>query len=170
MRALFALGYHFEVTEADYEGAGETYGAALDLAVETGDLPSQVEVHAALAQIAIYRGDWEAAEHETDASQELAEREGLVGKLCYPYSMRGVLLWHDGQLDESAESLQRAFEIADQVGRSEVAFESLAWLANTLAARGDHADAETRRSRGRSTSASAPAWSPSRSRRPPTAP
>ena len=92
VRALFALGYHFEVTEADYEGARETYGAALDLAVETGDLPSQVEVHAALAQIAIYRGDWEAAEHETDASQELAEREGLAGKLCYPYSMRGVLL------------------------------------------------------------------------------
>ena len=132
VRALFALGYHFEVTEADYEGARETYGAALDLAVETGDLPSQVEVHAALAQIAIYRGDWEAAEHETDASQELAEREGLAGKLCYPYSMRGVLLWHDGELDESAEMLERAFEIADQVGRSEVAFESLAWLANTL--------------------------------------
>ena len=142
VRALFALGYHFEVTEADYEGARETYGAALDLAVETGDLPSQVEVHAALAQIAIYRGDWEAAEHETDASQELAEREGLAGKLCYPYSMRGVLLWHDGQLDESAEMLERAFEIADQVGRSEVAFESLAWLANTLEARGDYADAD----------------------------
>jgi tetratricopeptide (TPR) repeat protein len=142
VRALFALGYHFEVTEADYEGARETYRAALDLAVETGDLPSQVEVHAALAQIAIYGGDWEAAEHETDASQELAEREGLAGKLCYPYSMRGVLLWHEGRLDESAETLERAFEIADQVGRSEVAFESLAWLANTLEARGDYADAD----------------------------
>ncbi len=142
VRALFALGYHLEVSEADYEGARETYRAALDLALETGDLPSQVEVHAALAQIAIYGGDWEAAERETDASQTLAEREGLAGKLCFPYSMRGVLLWHDGELDESVEVLKRAFEIADQVGRSEVAYESLAWLANTLETRGDYADAD----------------------------
>jgi len=142
VRAQVALGYHLEVTEADYESAHETYGAALDLALETGDLPSQVEVHAALAQIEIYRGDWEAAERETDASQTLAEREGLAGKLCFPYAMRGVLLWHDGELDESVEVLQRAFEIADQVGRSEVAYESLAWLANTLQARGDYADAD----------------------------
>ena len=60
VRALNALGYHLEVSEADYEGAGEAYGAALDLALETGDLPSQVEIHAALAQLAVYRGDWEA--------------------------------------------------------------------------------------------------------------
>ena len=38
--------------------------------------------------------------------------------------------------------LERAFEIADQVGRSEVAYESLAWLANTLETRGDYADAD----------------------------
>ena len=56
--------------------------------------------------------------------------------------MRGVLLWHDGELDESVEVLERAFEIADQVGRSEVAYESLAWLANTLETRGDYADAD----------------------------
>ncbi len=142
VRALFALGYHLEVSEADYDAARETYTAALDLALETGDLPSQVEVHSALAQIAIYRGEWDVAERETDASQELAEREGLAGKLCFPYSMRGVLLWHRGELDESADVLERAFEIADQVGRSEVAYESLAWLANTLEARGDHADAD----------------------------
>ena len=142
VKALFALGYHLEVSEADYEGARETYTAALDLALETGDLPSQVEVHAALAQIAIYRADWEAAERETDASQTLAEREGLAGKLCFPYSMRGVLLWHDGDLDGSVEVLERSFEIADQVGRSEVAYEALAWLANTLETRGDHADAD----------------------------
>ncbi len=142
VRALFALGYHLEVSEADYQAARETYSAALDLALQTGDLPTQVEVHAALAQIEIYRGDWEAAERETDASQALAEREGLAGKLCFPYSMRGVLLWHSGQLDESVEMLERAFEIADQVGRSEVAYESLSWLANTLEARGDHADAD----------------------------
>ena len=142
VRALFALGYHHEVSEADYDAARGAYDEALELALETGDLPSQVEVHAALAQIAAYRGDWPAAEAETDASLSLAEREGLVGKLCFPYAMRGLILWHDGELDEAAEILRRAVEIAEQVGRSEVAFESLQALATALRDRGDHADAD----------------------------
>src|SRR5215210_8109759 len=73
VRALFALGYHFEVSEADYDEAQRAYDAALELARRTGDLPSQVEVHAALAALAIYRGDWEAAEVETETSATLAD-------------------------------------------------------------------------------------------------
>jgi tetratricopeptide (TPR) repeat protein len=142
VRALNALGYHLEISEADYGHARDAYSAALELALETGDLPSQVEIHAALAQLAIYGGDWEIAEREAEASAMLAEREGLAGKLCFPYSMRGVLRWHEGELDESVELLQRAFEIAEQVGRSEVAFESLHSLAAALRDRGDHADAD----------------------------
>ncbi len=142
VRALNALGYHLEVSEADYAAAGEAYRSALDLALGTGDLPSQVEIHAALAQLAVYRGDWEAAEREADASAMLAEREGLAGKLCFPYSMRGVLLWHQGDLEGSAELLERAFESAEQVGRSEVAFESLQWLAATRRDDKRHADAD----------------------------
>ncbi len=142
VRALNALGYHLEVSEADYEAAGEAYRSALDLALGTGDLPSQVEIHAALGQIAIYRGDWETAESETEASSELAEREGLVGKLCFPYSMRGVLAWHRGDLGSAAELLGRAFDSAEQVGRSEVAFESLQWLAVARRDAGEYADAD----------------------------
>jgi tetratricopeptide (TPR) repeat protein len=142
VRALLALGYHLEVSEADYEAAAGAYGDALAIALRTGDLPAQVELHAALGQIAAYTGDWEVAERETDASQRLAEREGLAGKLCFPYSMRGVLLWHRGEYDESVALLREAFTIADQVGRSEVAFESLHWLAASLRDRGDHADAD----------------------------
>ncbi len=142
IRALLALGYHLEISEADYDGAGEAYGEALAIALRTGDLPSQVELHSALAQVAAYRGDWQAAEQATDASQALAEREGLTGKLCFPYSMRGVLLWHAGELDEAVELLERAVESAEQVGRSEVAFESLHGLAVALRDRGDYADAD----------------------------
>ncbi|MQA75780.1 MAG: tetratricopeptide repeat protein, partial [Solirubrobacterales bacterium] len=142
VRALFALGYHFEITEADYARARLAYQKALALALETGDLPSQVEVHAALAQIAVYGGEWETAERATEASGTLAEREGLAGKLCFPYSVRGVLRWHQGDLDGSVELLERAVELAEQVGRSEVAFESLHWLATTLRDRRDHADAD----------------------------
>ena len=48
VRALLALGYHLEVSEADYEGAAAAYAEGLELREQTGDLPSQVELHAAL--------------------------------------------------------------------------------------------------------------------------
>ena len=73
----------------------------------------------------------------------LAEREGLTGKLCFPYMMRGMLRWREGDFDESAKGLRRAAELAEQVGRSEVAFQSLYWLAASLRQRGDYADADT---------------------------
>jgi class 3 adenylate cyclase/tetratricopeptide (TPR) repeat protein len=147
VRALLTLGYHLEVSEADYAEAASAYEEALRLAEQTGDLPSQVELHAALAQLAGHRGDWEAVESETDASASLAEREGLTGKLCFPYVMRGTLRWREGNFDASAELLRSAAELAEQVGRSEVAFQALFWLASALRQRGDYADADTELSR-----------------------
>jgi adenylate cyclase len=143
VRALLTLGYHLEISEADYEGAGAAYLEALELAEQTGDLPSKVELHAALAQLAAHSGDWEAVEREADASGQLAEREGLTGKLCFPYMMRGMLRWREGRFDEAAKGLRQAADLAEQVGRSEVAFQSLFWLGATLRQRGDHADADT---------------------------
>src|SRR5204863_34486 len=64
IRALLTLGYHLEVSEADYEGAGRAYAEAVKLAERTGDLPSLVELHSALALLAAYRADWEAAARE----------------------------------------------------------------------------------------------------------
>ena len=143
VRALLTLGYHFENSEADYSSAAQAYAEALALAVEVGDVPSQVEVHAALAQLAVNGADWEAAEREAESSATLAEREGLLGKLCFPYVMRGALRWRSGDW-EGAESLcRRAHEIGEQVGRSEVAFHALYWLAATLRDQGRYADAET---------------------------
>ena len=169
VRALFALGYHLEVSEADYDAARETYTAALDLALETGDLPSQVEVHSALAQIAIYRGEWEAAERETDASQELAEREGLAGKLCFPYSMRGVLLWHRASSTSrpTCSSARSRSPIRSAARRSPT---SRSRGLRTRSRRAATTPTPIRRWPGRSTSASAPGSSPNRSRQPPTAP
>ena len=143
VRALFALGYHLEVSEAEYDRAPATPTTRRSSwRCETGDLPSQVEVHAALAQLAVYRGDWEAAERETEASATLAEREGLAGKLCFPYSMRGVLRWHEGDLDGRRSCSSAPSRSPSRSGRSEVAFESLHWLATALRDRGDHADAD----------------------------
>ena len=169
VRALLTLGYHLEVSEADYEGAARRLrrGAGAR-ASETGDLPSQVELHAALAQLAVYRGDWEAVERETDGSQTLAEREGLTGKLCFPYVMRGAArAGARRDFDAAEESLRRAAELG-RAGRA--APRSRSRRSTALGGGASRARRLRRRRqprwRGRSTSASAPASSPSRSRRP----
>ncbi len=57
--------------------------------------------------------------------------------------MRGVLSWRAGDWEEAAKSFRRAHELGEQVGRSEVAFNALFWLAITLRESGDLAAAET---------------------------
>src|ERR671915_147016 len=47
--ALAALGRHLETAEADAGGALVAYGEGLELAEQVGDLPNQVELHAAVA-------------------------------------------------------------------------------------------------------------------------
>jgi tetratricopeptide (TPR) repeat protein len=117
------------------------YSEALELAERTGDLPSLVELHSALALIAAYRADWPAAAASTEASVEVAEREGLVGKLSFPYGLRGLLRWRDGSLEEAERAYRRAQELAEQVGWSEIQFNALFGLALVLRDRGDHAAA-----------------------------
>jgi tetratricopeptide (TPR) repeat protein len=141
--ALLALGRHFEISEAETERASEAYTEALALAKQVGDLPSQVELHAALAQLAVYRADWQQVEESTAASAELAEREGLVGKLCLPYVLRALMRWRGGEHDGAEQLFRRAHELAEQVGWSELAFTSLYGLAVTLRDRGDLSGAVT---------------------------
>ena len=141
--ALLALGHHLEISEADYSGAEAAYREGLDLAVEVGDVPTQVELHAGLAQLAVYRADWEGVRRSSDASAQLSEREGLVGKLCLPSALRGLLHWRDGEWDEAERLYRRAHELAVQVGWSEVAFTSLFGLSAVLRDRDDAAGAVT---------------------------
>jgi tetratricopeptide (TPR) repeat protein len=142
VRALLTLGYHFEVSEANYDRASSAYAEALGMAVEVGDVPSQIEVHAALAQLALNECEWDAVERETEASAGLAEREGLLGKLCFPYVMRGALRWREADWEGAERACRRAHEIGEQVGRSEVAFSALYWLAAIYRDQGKYADAE----------------------------
>ena len=107
-----------------------------------GSLPAQVELHASLAQLAVYGADWEQVERSTEASAELAEREGLVGKLCLPIALRGLLRWREGKLEESTVLFHRAHELAEQVGWSELAFQALFGLATALRDSGDLAGAQ----------------------------
>jgi class 3 adenylate cyclase/predicted ATPase len=139
--ALSALGRHLEVSEAKVGAAREAYEEALALAEEMGVLPAQVELHASLAQLAVYGADWEQVERSTEASAELAEREGLVGKLCLPYALRGLLRWREGDIGTATVLFHRAHELAEQVGWSELAFQALFGLAIALRDSGDLAGA-----------------------------
>ena len=147
VRALLTLGYHLEVSEADYAGAAEAFREALDLAQEVGDLPSQVELYASIGQLAVESADWDLVESSTEQGSVLAEREGLEGKQCFPAMMRGVLAWRQGDWDEAVASFRSAHEHGERVGRSEVAFDALTWLALTQRERGDLGAAETELSR-----------------------
>ena len=135
--ALSALGRHLEISEADVRGAREAFEEALALAVEVGVLPAQVELHASLAQLAVYGADWERVERATEASADLAEREGLVGKLCLPYGLKGVLRWREGDLAQASDFFVRSHDLAEQVGWSELTFGALFSLASTYRDAGD---------------------------------
>jgi class 3 adenylate cyclase/predicted ATPase len=143
IRALLTLGHHLEVSEADYAGASQAYGEALVLAQQVGDLPAQVELQSSIAQVASYRAAWDDVSTAAEASADLAEREGLVGKLCYPLVLRGVLAWRDGRWDDAQQWCTRAHELAEQVGWSEVSFAALYWLGRTLRDRGENTAAVT---------------------------
>jgi tetratricopeptide (TPR) repeat protein len=141
--ALLALGQHLEVSEADYAQAQSAYADALALAEEIGDVPSQVELHAQLGWLALYRADWDGVRDSSDASARLSEQQGLAGKLCLPYVLRGILRWRDGEWDDAERLFRRAHELAEQVGWSEAAFSALFGLATVQRDRGDFAGAVT---------------------------
>jgi len=139
--ALLALGHDLEHSEGNYEAARARYAEALALAERIGDVPAQIELQSALAQLAFQRCDWEEVTRASDASAGLAEREGLVGKLCLPNISRGHLRWRDGDWDASVRLFSKAHELAEHVGWSEVSFGALGGLAVTLRDRGELADA-----------------------------
>lgn len=145
--ALTALGHHLESSEGDYAAAASAYGDALALAQQIGDVPAEIELHAAAAQLALYAADWDQVKRSSDASAELSEREGLVGKLCLPYALRGRLHWRMGAWNESGECYRRAHELAEQIGWSEVSFDALFGLSNTLRDQGDAPGAQAALSR-----------------------
>ena len=140
--ALLALGYDLEHCEGDYRSAQEHYVEALDLAQRIGDVPAQIELRSALAQLAFHRCDWDEVSRASDISAALAEGEGLMAKLCLPNTIRGRLRWREGNWDAAEQLFTRAHAVATQVGWSEVSCTALSGLAVTLRDRGDLSGAE----------------------------
>jgi class 3 adenylate cyclase/tetratricopeptide (TPR) repeat protein len=141
--ALLALGHHLESFDGNYPAAGGSYEEALTLARQIGDVPAEIEIHAALAKLSLHGARWEEAEESSSLSAELCEREGLIGKLCLPEGVRGRLRWRDGEWTESERAYRSSRELAERLGWSEVCFDALYGLAGTLQDRGDTAGAET---------------------------
>ncbi len=140
--ALLALGQHFESSEGDDGRAAAAYDEALALAQRVGDVPAEIELHAAVAQLALHSADWPQVARSSDASAELSEREGLTGKLCLPYALRGRLYWREGNWQEAQRCFRRAAELAERVGWSEVSFDAAYGLSITLRDKGDLAGSE----------------------------
>lgn len=141
--ALLVMGRNLEDCEGDYLGARRRYGEALELAERIGDVPAQIELRAALAQLAFYRCDWEQVSQASHMSATLAEREGLVGKLCLPNKLNGQLRWREGDWDASERLFGHAHEVAQHGGWFEVSIGALTGLAVTLRDRGDLDSAES---------------------------
>jgi class 3 adenylate cyclase/tetratricopeptide (TPR) repeat protein len=141
IRALIVLGRHLEVVEAGYSEAETVCREALGLADEIGDVPAQIELHAALGHLATYPARWDGVEEHTAAAARLAEREGLSGQLCLPLVLQGILAWRVAEWERSEERLRHAYEIASSAGRSETAFSALLWLGACHRDRGDFAGA-----------------------------
>ncbi len=135
--ALLALGSHRELSEAS-AAAADAYSEALALADQVGDLPAQVEIHAALGRLAARRADWAAAELAEQASSALIEREGLVGLVCFPELIRGWIRWRDGELDLAITTLENARDLGEEVGRMEVVFPASQLVGWVLSGRGDY--------------------------------
>ncbi len=135
--ALLAAGQNMEVCEGDYEGAEGRYREALGLAERIGALPAQIELHAAIAQLALHRCEWDSALSASSRVTGLAEREGLVSKLCLADAVNGRLRWCDGEWEESAMLLRRANSTAAGLGWSEVSAGALVSLAGSLCDGGD---------------------------------
>ncbi len=137
VRALLALGRHLEVAEADYPAAASACNEALELADQLGDVPAQIELHAALGQLAIHSASWSEVDRHAEEAARLAEREGLSGQVCLPLLLQGVSAWRRGDWESSESRLKRARDIAASGGRSEAAFSALLWIGACKFGRGD---------------------------------
>jgi tetratricopeptide (TPR) repeat protein len=141
--AMLALGHHRENAEGDYRAAADTYTEALELAQRIGDVPAQIELQAELAQLAFYRCDWNEMLRASEAAAELAEREGLVGKLCLADTLRAFLSSREGDWQQAERLFLRAHERAERIGWSEVSFGALLGLSVALRDSDELARAET---------------------------
>jgi tetratricopeptide (TPR) repeat protein len=143
IRALIALGSHLDMSEADYAGAASAYADAFAVAEHVGDVAAQVELYAALGMLAAHAADWDRMAGHVRGSLDAAAREGLVGRMAYPYALEGQLRWRAGDFDGAEERYGRALILTRRSGWSDVAFMALHGRAQVMRDRGNLSGALT---------------------------
>jgi hypothetical protein len=128
LRALRSLAEHVDGSESGAAEARGLYEQALGLAQDIGDVPAQLDLRAALGQIAVENADWECAERLADESARVVEREGLADRAALPLALAGALAWRDGEVEAAEEQLAAAVETATRIRWWRVAQLANWWL------------------------------------------
>ena len=129
LRALRSLADHVDGSESRSAAAADLYEQALEPARQIGDVPAQLDVRAALGQLAVEAADWDRAERLTDQSARVVEREGLSDRAALPLALAGALAWRAGDLDAAEGQLGAAVETATGIRWWRVAQLANWWLA-----------------------------------------
>ena len=132
LRALRSLADHVDGAESRSEEAADLYEQALELARRIGDVPAQLDVRAALGQLAVERADWATAERLADESVRVVEREGLTDRAALPLALAGALAWRAGELDAAEAQLAAAVDTATRIRWWRVAQLANWWLGGAV--------------------------------------
>ena len=146
-------------------GAGAAYEEALELAEQIGDLPSKVELHAALAQLAVHRGDWETVAARGRGLRQPRRARGPDGQALLPVHDARHAALARGRLRRVGEGACAAPPSSPSRWAAPRSPSSRCSGSPPRCASAATTPTPTPSSPGRSTSASAPASSPSRWRR-----
>ena len=128
LRALRSLADHVDGSESRAAEARDLYEQALAVAQDIGDVPAQLDLRAALGQIAVEGADWQRAERLGDESARVVEREGLADRAALPLALAGALAWRAGDLQTAEEQLAAAVETATRIRWWRVAELANWWL------------------------------------------
>jgi hypothetical protein len=130
LRALRTLADHVDGAESRSAEARELYGRALELAQRIGEVPAQLDLRAALGQLAVEAADWPAVERLADESARVVEREGLTDRAALPLALAGALAWRRGDLEAADDQLAAAVETATRIRWWRVAELASWWLGD----------------------------------------
>jgi hypothetical protein len=132
LRALRSLADHVDGAESKAAEAAGLYEQALELARRIGDVPAQLDVRAALGQLAVERADWSTAERLADESARVVEREGLADRAALPLALAGALAWRSGDLESAGGQLAAAVDTATRIRWWRVALLANWWLGGAV--------------------------------------
>lgn len=140
-RALSSLGASY-MRAGRYRDQLRCNRRNLDIAVELGDLTSQVGAHCNLGIVLWTLGDIDAAMDHTRRGLALAIRTGAAGTAALLRNNLAGLLLEAGRLEEARAELDESLRLAERTGNRNFLSEAHVFSARLRVADGDLAGAE----------------------------